>query len=98
MKTDRKKISVILKTELQKLQADYSVATLDIFGSYVRNEQKTDSDLDILVSFTNPPGLFKFINLENHLSDLLGIKVDLVMRSALKPTIGKRIISEAQPI
>ena len=98
MKTDIKKISVILKNELPKLQTDYCVATLEIFGSYVRNEQKMDSDLDILVSFTEPPGLFKFINLENHLSDLLGINVDLVMRSALKPTIGKRIISEAQPI
>jgi len=54
--------------------------------------------LDILVSFSKTPGLFEFIRLENYLNDLLGIKVDLVMRTALKPNIGKQIISEARPV
>ena len=98
MKRTIKEISIILKKELPKLQSDYSVTTLDIFGSYLRGEQRLDSDLDLLVSFSNSPSLFEFVKLENYLSDLLNVKVDLVMRSALKPNIGKQIISEARPI
>ncbi len=95
---DKDKIQYVLRNELAVLQVDYNVDTLELFGSYVRNEQTFDSDIDILVTFSRTSGLFEFINLENHLSDLLGMKVDLVMRSALKRNIGKKIISEAKPI
>ena len=95
---NKENIINILKMELPRLKAEYNVNTLELFGSYVRNEQTFDSDIDILVTFSRTPGLFEFINLENHLSDLLGMKVDLVMRSALKRNIGKKIISEAKPI
>ena len=64
----------------------------------MRKEQQADSDLDLLVTFHEPPSLLKFIELENYLSDLLGVKVDLVMQSALKPKIGKRILSEVVPL
>jgi predicted nucleotidyltransferase len=57
----------------------YSVEKLEVFGSYVRDEQKKDSDLDVLVTFKEAPSLLTFIAIENYLSDLLGIKVDLVM-------------------
>ena len=60
----------------------------------MRREQRPDSDLDLLVAFDEPPGLLKFIELENHLTDLLGVKVDLVMQDALKPAIGKRVLAE----
>jgi len=50
--------------------------------------------LDLLVRLNKRMGLLKFIGIENHLSDLLGIKVDLVMKDALKPTIGKYILDE----
>ena len=76
----------------------YHVESLGVFGSYVRNEQKADSDLDLLVTFSKTPGLLRFIELENHLSDLLGIKVDLVMKDALKPNIGKHILREVVPV
>jgi hypothetical protein len=79
------------KSELQKR---YKVKEIGIFGSYVKNEQKKTSDIDILVEFKETPTLIKFINLENYLSDLLGIKVDLVMKRALKPNIGKVILEE----
>ena len=52
------------------------------------------SDLDLLVSFDDTPGLLKFIEMENYISDLLGVKVDLVMREALKPGIDERILKE----
>ncbi len=98
MKNHIKKIKNILRNELPKLIAQYNVATLELFGSYIHNEQKTGSDIDILVSFIEAPSLFRFIELEDHLHDLLGVKVDLVMRSSLKPNIGKKILSEAQSI
>ena len=87
-----------LRQVLPTLRETYAVETLEIFGSYVRHEERTDSDLDVLVTFSKVPSLFKFVGLENHLSDILGLKVDLVLRSALKPLIGKRIIAEAVPV
>ena len=67
---------------------------MGIFGSHVRQEQHSDSDLDVLVTFSETPSLLKFIALENYLSDLLGVKVDLVMQDALKPNIGPHILRE----
>jgi len=98
MKKELKNITSILKEESPKLKSQYYVATLEVFGSFVRNEQESNSDLDILVSFSKAPSLFKFIELEDYLSELLGVKVDLVMRSSLKPNIGQKILAEAQSI
>jgi predicted nucleotidyltransferase len=79
------------KAELRK---KFKVKTIGVFGSYVRSEQKRGSDLDVLVEFEEPVGLFEFMALENYLSDLLGVKVDLVSKKALKPHIGERIMQE----
>lgn len=79
---------------LPELSARYRVASLGVFGSFARQKQRPGSDLDLLVTFHETPSLFTFIKLENHLSDALGQKVDLVMESALKPAIGKRIRAE----
>jgi len=76
------------------LQERYKVRELGIFGSYARQEQTETSDIDVLVEFSETPSLLKFINLENYLSDNLGIKVDLVHKSGLKPRIGERILAE----
>jgi hypothetical protein len=83
---------------LPELKEEYKVASLAVFGSYVRGEQTNSSDLDILVEFSETPGLLEFIELENYLSDTLGIKVDLVHKKALKPNIGKNILNEATPV
>ena len=88
----------ILRRELPRLRQRYAVESLGIFGSYVRGEVGPDSDLDVLVRFDRNPGLFGFVELENHLSDLLGVRVDLVMADALKPNIGRRVLAEVEPI
>jgi predicted nucleotidyltransferase len=80
------------------LAEQYQVKSLGVFGSYVRQEQGAGSDLDLLVTFHEPPSLLKFIEVENYLTDLLGVKVDLVMKSVLKPRIGERILSEVVPV
>ena len=87
-----------LRQLLPELAQKYHVSSLEVFGSYVRGEQTPASDLDVLVTFSKTPGLLQFISLENFISDLLGVKVDLVMKTALKPHIGRRILSEAVPV
>ena len=84
----------VLRQCKQELKERYKVRSLGIFGSYVRNEQKKGSDLDILVEFDELPSLLQFLQLEHYLSALLGVRVDLVMKDALKPAIGRRILSE----
>ncbi len=89
-------IKNILKKHETELRKRYGIKRLGIFGSYLRGEAKEKSDLDILVEFEQDAdiGLLKFVGMENYLSDLLGVKVDLVDKSALKPRIGKHILKE----
>jgi len=94
-----KKIEEIKKrlAELKpSLKERFKVASIGVFGSYLRGGAKRGSDLDVLVEFDESAGLslLDFIGLEDYLSDALGVKVDLVEKSALKPRIGKRILEE----
>ncbi len=90
----------ILKEHKEELKEKYEVKEIGIFGSYVRGEYKGKSDLDILVEFEEDAkiGLLKFVNMENYLSELIGVKVDLVEKSTLKPRIGKHILKEVVPL
>jgi len=85
-----------LKATLPELRDRYGVISLGLFGSYVRGEQTPDSELDLLVEFdpTVRFGLLAYCEIENTLSDRLTVKVDLVMKKALKPKIGERIPQE----
>jgi predicted nucleotidyltransferase len=87
-----------LRAMLPELRERYGVSELGLFGSRVRGDHQPDSDLDVLVTFAPGTriGLFGFVGLENHLSDRLGLKVDLVPRDSLKPYIGRRILAEVQ--
>ena len=92
--TTLSRIIMLLRQQLPDLNVQYQVRSLGVFGSYVRQNQTGDSDLDLLVTFDEAPSLLKFIALENRLTDILGVKVDLVMKDALKPRIGKHVMSE----
>ncbi len=87
-------IQRILRLHKEELESEYGVKEIGIFGSYVKEEQNETSDVDILVEFKKPLGLLEFVGLKNYLSDLLGVNVDLVMKKALKPSIGKRVLEE----
>ena len=78
------------------MESHYGVKRLGLFGSYVKEKQSKRSDIDILVSFNRDIDLFDFLDLREYLESQLRIKVDLVMESALKPAIGKRILSEVE--
>lgn len=80
----------IIKTKLAK----YKIAKLGVFGSYARNNESTDSDLDILVQFDQKISLFEIIELELQLSEALGIKVDLVTDKSLSKHIRPFVESE----
>jgi len=92
------KLKEKIKSKRNKLEKKFSVKEMGIFGSYIRDEQSRDSDIDILVDFQKPISLFKFLDLEEYLSELLNGKIDLVSRKALKPQIGQRILQEVQPL
>lgn len=91
---DIKNIKEKLKKSEQFLKERFLVKKIGIFGSYSRGEQTKRSDIDVLVEFFEEPSLFKFIRLENYLREILGVKVDLVMKNALKPNIGRHILDE----
>ena len=77
------------------LKGKFKVKSIGLFGSYVRGEEKGESDLDVLVEFSEPIGFFRFVELEGFLSEEIGAKVDLVMKENLKPRIKENILKEA---
>lgn len=94
METDLELIKEVLNKHLDFLKERYRVENIGVFGSIARGEQGRTSDVDILVEFSKPIGFFKFIELEEFLSQLLGRKVDLVTKNALKPAIKEEVLRE----
>jgi predicted nucleotidyltransferase len=93
MKT-KDQILDVLRRLRPELEARYNVKAIGVFGSALRGEQGPQSDIDVLVEFRSPIGFFKFLELEELLAERLGGKVDLVSKKALKPEIGRAILSE----
>ncbi|MEI9477766.1 MAG: nucleotidyltransferase family protein [Deltaproteobacteria bacterium] len=92
----KQEIIKIIRNSKHEMESHYGVQRLGLFGSYVREKQRKKSDIDILVTFKRDIDLFDFLDLREYLEDQLHVKVDLVMESALKPAIGKRILSEVE--
>lgn len=88
------RISDQIKNDMPYLREKYGVSEIGIFGSRLRGDAAIDSDLDVLVEFSRTVDYFEFLELEEHLSILLGVNVDLVEKKALRPNIGKSILSE----
>lgn len=75
--------------------AGLGVRSLNLFGSVARGESGPDSDVDLLVDFDRPIGLFHFARVQRRLEEILGCHVDLVMRDAVKRQLRERIFAEA---
>lgn len=88
------KVKKIIGDNRQVLKETYGVNLIGVFGSYTRGIPGKGSDLDMLVEFSKPVNFFEFIRLEDFLSELLGVKVDLVTKKALKPLIKNDILKE----
>jgi uncharacterized protein len=89
-----KELKVGLEAIKPVLRSHYKVETIAIFGSYSRGEQTGKSDLDLLVSFSEPIGIYRFAEVEEFISRKLGIKVDLVEKGALLPMIKDQVLNE----
>jgi len=71
-----KEIKYIISEHKKELKEKFKVNEIGVFGSYVKGKEAMESDVDILVEFTENIGLLEFIGLEYYLSDLIGVKVD----------------------
>ncbi|MBC7328314.1 nucleotidyltransferase family protein [bacterium] len=91
-------IKEIIRQHKDKLRERFYVREIGIFGSYIRGEQKEDSDVDILVEFEKPVSLLQIVSLEIYLTDILGIKADVVPKKNIREELKEIILKEAIPI
>lgn len=85
----------LINQNFENLNRHFGVKKIAIFGSTARGENTKKSDIDIIVEFNKSIGFFTFIELENHLQQILGRKVDLATKESLKPAIKKSVLKEA---
>ncbi len=83
---------------IRKVLSPYKPEYIGVFGSFARQEQGPDSDLDLLVKFGSRLTLLDLVGLELDLSDQLGVKVDLVTDNALNPDIRKWVEKDLRKI
>jgi predicted nucleotidyltransferase len=84
-----------LSASIDDLRREYPLKSLSIFGSAARGEAGPESDVDILVEFNGPIGLFKYCRLAHRLEQILGRRVDLGTPNSLKPYLKDRVLQEA---
>lgn len=86
---------------LEKLEAhrgsfkEFAVKALFLFGSVARDEATSESDVDLLVEFNRPVGLFTLLGLQSYLEELLGCSVDLGTPTSLRPHLRETVLKEA---
>jgi len=90
----QKDILTILEKQKSALD-EFGVRSIALFGSYARGEARRDSDIDVLVEFNRPVGLFEFARLKLYLEKLFGREVDLVTPEALRKEMRDDILREA---
>ena len=90
-----KEIKEIINFHRKILEEEFKVKTVAIFGSYARGENTQESDLDVIVEFSSPVSLLHVVKVQNYLSDLLGMKVDLVPKENIRKELKEKILQEA---
>ena len=83
-----------LKAEKNYLQKQYKVTRLGIFGSFVHGKETPESDIDILIEFSEVPGMREFFSTEEYLENIFHRKIDLVREKAIRPELKAQILSE----
>lgn len=91
----RDEVLAILHQYDNELREKYGVQSLSLFGSVARDEARSDSDVDLLVEFNRPVGLFGLVALQERLEKLFGCKVDLGTPNSLRPYLKERVLHEA---
>lgn len=85
----------LIRAEQETIRSQYLVKSLLLFGSVARDQAMPGSDIDLIVEFNQPVGLFHFIGLKQYLEEILGCKVDLATYRSLKPHIKQQVLEEA---
>jgi predicted nucleotidyltransferase len=88
-------IRAILRAHADELRQRYGMTDLAVFGSVARGEAQERSDIDLLVSFVRPIGLIELSSAECYLTELLGMRVDVVPSRCVRPELRERIFAEA---
>ncbi|MBE9130248.1 MULTISPECIES: nucleotidyltransferase family protein [unclassified Coleofasciculus] len=88
-------IKQLLQKHQDFLRTRFRVSEMQVFGSYARGQQTADSDVDILICYESPPTLWMLGELRDYLSEILGLRVDIVTEKGLKPRIRERVLAEA---
>jgi len=91
-------IKILIRKHRDVLSEKYGIAVVGIFGSYVRGEQKEESDLDLLAEILRPISLLELVGAEIYLSENLGVKVDLIPKRGVREELREVIIQEAVPL
>lgn len=93
---NRNEILQKLHSQMASLHREFGIKSLALFGSVAKNCAGPESDVDLLVDFDRPVGLFHLLRVKNHLQTTLGVKkVDLVLRKAIIPELRENILAEA---
>ncbi len=87
-------IKKTIKEYMDVLQDKYAVKEIGLFGSYLREEQKSTSDIDVLVDFEDGADLISLVGLAMFLEEKLGIKVDVVSKRALRKELKEQVLKE----
>jgi len=87
-------IRQVLSVQKKSLCARYQITELGVFGSYARGEQTEASDVDILVDYEVAPTFIMLVELRDYLSEVFGLKVDIVTKNGLKSRIRDRVLAE----
>ena len=93
-KNNLQEILATLRAEMPRLEQTYHVKTLGIFGPYVRGKQTADGLLNMTVEYRKLPTLIGLAELEDHLGNLLGVKIDLGPKESLRPNVKAQVLSE----
>lgn len=88
-------IRTIIRQQQDVLARRYGVKVVGLFGSYVRGEQRRRSDLDLLVDILRPVSLLELVGAELYLSEILGVKVDLIPKRSVREELREVIFKEA---
>ena len=93
-----KEIKTILHRQSAELKGKYGIKVVEIFGSYARGEQQSGSDIDLLIEICKPISLLELVGAEMYLSEILGVKVELVPKRSVREEARKTISREAVAI
>jgi uncharacterized protein len=88
-------IKKIIRDHKTLLRDRYNINRIGVFGSYARGDTHSGSDVDVLVEFSEPISLIQLVSLENYLTDIVGLKVDVVPKDDIRKELKDTILKDA---